>query len=327
MRLGRILAQRLALGAIAAWAVLTVMFALFAATEDWVLDRRLALAAYGGADPDELESIRQSYLANRGLDRPLTEQYVDWMGNMITLEWGNSFQSGEAVFPLVREATLETALYVVPAIVLATTLGLAVGVYAAMNVRSIRGNGAMGIVYLLFAIPNFWAGFLILSASATAGATFRWGSEFNWIVETELPFLYGRVLPVVLVTTTLLAAIVSYARAYARQYYTADLTKLVRAKGGGRLDVARHVLRNAAIPLLSLVFAETLALLAISVIIIEAVFGIGGLGSLFYNAVWARDLPVMMGVTVVIVAFGIVGNVVQDLAYSLLDPRVDTGSR
>ncbi|MFC7215584.1 ABC transporter permease [Saliphagus sp. GCM10025334] len=323
----RILAQRLALGAIAAWAVLTVMFALFAATEDWVLDRRLALAAYGGADPDELESIRQSYLADRGLDRPLIEQYVDWMGNMITLEWGNSFRSGEAVFPLVREATLETALYVVPAIVLATTLGLAVGAYAAMNVRSIHGNGATGMVYLLFAIPNFWAGFLILSASATASAAFRWRSEFNYITVTELPFLYGRVLPVVLVTTTLLAAIVSYARAYARQYYTADLTKLVRAKGGGRLDVARHVLRNAAIPLLSLVFAETLALLAISVIIIEAVFGIGGIGSLFYNAVWTRDLPVVMGVTVVVVAFGVVGNVVQDLAYSLLDPRVDTGSR
>ncbi|MFP9059641.1 ABC transporter permease [Natrialbaceae archaeon A-chndr2] len=327
MSLARLLLERIVLGAVAIWAVLSLLFGLFTVTGDWALDRMLAVAGYGGADPEELAEMRAEFLAERGLDRPLSEQYIDWIGNMVTLQWGSSWQSGEAVFPMVVEATWRTAAYVVPSMVLATAIGLAIGLYAASNARSLRGEGVTATVYSLFGVPNFWIGFLLLTAASTATVGFQWRREFNFIGETQLPFVYEYVLPVVLVTTTLAAAVVSYTRAYALQYYSADLTKLVRAKGGGQRDVSRHVLRNAAIPLVSLIFAETLALLAISVIVIEAVFGIPGLGSLFYNSVWSRDMPVILGATVVIVGFGVFGNIVQDLAYSWLDPRVDTGSR
>jgi len=128
------------------------------------------------------------------------------------------------------------------------------------------------------------------------------------------------------VSVTLFAAIVSYARAYSMQYYSADLTKQIRAKGGGELAVARHVVRNAAVPLVSLLFAETFALIALSVFVIEAVFAIDGIGSLFYNAVWRQDLPIVLGGTMVFVALGVVGNVTQDLLTALLDPRVGTDS-
>ena len=87
------------------------------------------------------------------------------------------------------------------------------------------------------------------------------------------------------------------------------------------------MLRNASIPLISLLFTETLALLALAVFVIEALFAIDGFGLLFYNAIWTRDLPVLMGGTMVIVTVGVAGNVLQDIAYSVLDPRVDTGTR
>ena len=86
------------------------------------------------------------------------------------------------------------------------------------------------------------------------------------------------------------------------------------------------MVRNAAVPLVSLLFAETLALIALSVFVVEAVFAIDGIGSLFYNAVWTQDLPILMGGAMVFVSLGVAGNILQDLLYTALDPRVDTDS-
>ena len=324
MSLARLLLRRVAAGLVAAWSVLTLVFLLFTATEDWQLSRRLAFAGLGRTDPEEIREIREEYLAARGLDRPLSEQYVDWMGNMVTLQWGESFRTGEAVFPAVAEATLRTAAYVVPAVALALGLGLLVGLHAATSDRPLLEGGVRGATYLGFGVPNFLVGAFALAAAAV-GYRFRWRTDV--VRPAELPFLFEYVLPVLLVTTTLTGAVVSYARAYSMQYAAGDVVKFVRAKGGGRAAVARHVLRNAAIPLVSLAFAETLALIALSVVVVEALFGIPGLGLLFYNAVWARDLPMMMGGTLVVVAGGVAGNVLQDVAYAALDPRVDAGTR
>lgn len=324
MSLVRLFLRRAAVGLVTVWSVLTMVFLLFTATEDWQLDRRLAFAGLGRTEPEEIAEIREEYLAARGLDRPLSEQYVDWMGNMATLQWGESFRTGEAVLPMVAEATARTAAYVVPAVALALGAGLLVGLYAATSDRPLLEGGLRSATYVGFGVPTFLVGTLLLSI-ADVGYRAPWRSDV--IRPAELPVLYEYVLPVLLVATTLTAAVVSYARAYSMQYASGDVVKLVRAKGGGRLAVTQHVLRNAAIPIVSLAFAETLALIALSVFVVEAVFGIPGLGVLFYNAVWARDLPVMLGGTVVVVAVGVGGNVLQDVAYSVLDPRVDVGRR
>ena len=325
MSLARLLLQRIALGVFAAWSFLTAIFLLFSATEDWTLNRMLGLAGFGGADGDDIAEMREEYLAERGLDQPLFERYVEWLANMFTLQWGESFETGEAVLPTVARATANTGSYVVPAVIISMILALVIGVYTAIHSGSRREGGLRGLVYFGLGLPNFWVGALVLLVSGTVAFQFSWREAF--ILPTEMPFLYDTVVPALLLTTTLVAAVVSYARSYSLQYVSADLTKLVRAKGGGRLAVARHVLRNAAIPLVSLVFTETLALLALSVFVIEALFGIDGLGLLFYNAIWTRDLPILLGGTMVVVAIGVLGNITQDLAYSVLDPRVDTGSR
>lgn len=320
----RLVAQRIALGVIAAWAVLSGVFFLIVGTANWHLQALLALQGMGRTDPEEIREIRTEYLSARGLDRPVHEQYIDWMSSMFTLQWGESFETGEAVFPMVMSAVARTAMYVVPALAVALALGLVVGLYAAMSERSAGDGSSRGLTYLLFGLPNFWVGAMVLSLMAVGT---RFSQQSTAIRPSQLPFVYEYLLPILLVATTLLAAIVSYARSYSLQYVSADLTKLVRAKGGGRLTVARHVLRNAAIPLVSLAFVETMALIALSMFVIEALFTIDGLGLVFYNAVWTSDLPVLMGVTLVIAAVGVVGNIVQDLAYTALDPRVDTGSR
>ncbi|WP_242695384.1 ABC transporter permease [Halomontanus rarus] len=328
MSLSRMLLRRVALGLATIWGVLTLVFVLFTQTRDWNLGTQVAMAGRDpGTDSDDIAELREEYLAERGMDRPLWEQYVDWMGDMVTLQWGESFETGHAVLPAVIDATVRTGSYVVPALALATGVGLTVALYTGLNPGSIGDGVLRSASYLSFGLPNFWIGYMIVSVAALGGLHRHSTTAETAIQPTEGPFVVEFVLPVVLVATTLLAAVVSYGRAYSLQYGSSAMTKLIRAKGGSQLDVARHVLRNAAIPLVSLLFAETLALLALAVFVIEALFAIDGLGLLFYNAIWTRDLPVLMGGTMVIVVIGVGGNVLQDLAYSLLDPRVDTGTR
>lgn len=332
MRVARLVIERLVLGVVTIWAVLSGIFLLFVGTKDWYLGAILARVSRSPTtDAEDVEAARQEYLAERGLDAELSELYVDWMGNMFTFQWGQSFDHGVDALPMVLSGTARTAAYVLPAIVLAVIIGLAVGLFTAMNNRSRTDSTTRSITYAGMGIPNFWIGAVLLTLSASAAVIYRpvfltGMAGQPSISVTEWPFLYSYVLPTLLVATTLLAAVASYARAYSRQYYADNLTKLIKAKGGGRLTIAKHVVRNAAIPLVSILFTETLALIALSVFVIEAVFAIDGIGSLFYNAVWTQDLPIIMGSAMVFVTLGVVGNLLQDLLNSLLDPRVDTAS-
>ncbi|WP_255169564.1 ABC transporter permease [Natrononativus amylolyticus] len=316
MTLLRLFAKRIALGLVAAWAVLTSVFAMFTLTDDWVLAGQEGLLRFAGADEAELEAAREEYLAARGFDRPLREQYVDWMGDMVLLDWGDSLATGEAVFPLVVGAASRTALYVLPALALGIALGTLGGLYVALNPDSRLAGGGLASAYLLFALPNFWVGGLLFSLT--------WGEE---PAASYSPLVFEHALPILLTTTTLLGGYVSYSRAHSLEYASAEFVTLVKAKGAGRLRVATHVVRNAAIPLFSMLFTEALALLVLAVFVIETLFGIEGFGLLLLEAVHQRDLPVILGSTIVIIGVGVVGNILQDLSYTVLDPRVDTGTR
>ncbi len=311
---GGVVAKRVGLGLVAVWGVLTTVFALFTLTGDWVLQEQVGLAKWTGASDVSVESLRQEYLASRGLDRPLLDQYLDWLGNMVTLDWGPSFATGEAAFPVVVDAATRTAMYVLPAVVLAVVGGLLVGLYAALRPGSRLASTGMGTAYLVFALPNFWVGGVALSLALDG-------------VVGKSALVFEHLLPVLLTTTALLGGYASYTRAYGREYATAEFVDLVRAKGASERRVAVHVLRNAAIPVVSMLVTEVLTLLVLAVFVIEALFGIEGLGLVLVRAIETRDLPVLLGGTVVIIAVGVVGSVIQDLSYRALDPRVDTGTR
>jgi len=314
MRFLRIVVWRLALGALAAWAVLTAVFALFTLTREWVLQRQVGALKWAGKEQEAIDAVREEYLAARGLDRPLVVQYADWMGDMVTLDWGTSFVTGDPVFQTVLTATGRTAMYVLPALVLAVVVGVAFGLYVALNPESRLGTIGLGTAYVCFALPNFWLGGLLVSLAAGD-------------VIARPPLVFDHLLPILLTATTMLGGVVSYARAHAAEYASADFVRLVEATGGSRLRVATHVLRNAAVPIFSLVFTEALALLVLAVFVVEVLFGIDGFGALLFRSVDQRDLPILLGGTLVIIAVGVLGNVAQDLSYGVLDPRIDTSDR
>ena len=127
--------------------------------------------------------------------------------------------------------------------------------------------------------------------------------------------------------TSLLAGQARYARAESSEYVNAEFVKLLRAKGASGWAVARHLLRNAAVPLLSLFFADLLVIVALNIFVLEVVFGIPGLGQLSYEAIQNRDLPLILGTVMVLVFAGIFGNLFQDITYRTLDPRIGAADK
>lgn len=301
------------MGAIAAWAVLTIVFALFTQTDEWALRDEVADFVWAG-DEEAVERIQEEYFAVRGTDEHVLINYLDWMTDIILLDWGESFLTGESAITRVFDAVIVTGSYVLPAIALAITIGIGFGVYAALNPQSRLANASISVSYLLFAVPSFWVGGLLISYAIT-----------GHIGHNHLLFNY--LLPVAFTTAALLGGYVSYARAHSLEYATSDFVKLVKAKGGSRWLLAKHVARNSAIPFFSMLFAEAIGLLVLAIFVIEVLFGINGFGLALFESIQQRDLPVLLGGTVVIIAISVVGNILQDLTYSYLDPRVDTAAR
>lgn len=313
MSLIRLFGKRIAFGFVTAFTVLTTVFAAFNLTEDWVLRGIRGNMRFAGMSSEEIERRTTEYMTTRGLDEPLFQRYRDWMIDMFTFDWGASIATGEPALAMVRDGLWRTSMYVLPALALAIILGIGFGLYRALRPESTVASLCTGTAYLAFALPNVWVGGMLFSLE---------GSLFD-----APPLLFDHVLPIVLTTTTLLGAYTSYARAHALEYSSSEFIRLVKAKGGGFRLMGRHVVRNALIPFVSMAFIEALALLVLSVFVIETLFAIDGFGLRFITAVEARDLPVILGSSLTIVIVAIVGNILQDLGYTMLDPRVDTGAR
>ena len=167
--------------------------------------------------------------------------------------------------------------------------------------------------YLGLGVPSYWI--VVVAGPGILGLT-ETLHQFTPHVQTVL---LSSVLGI-----SLLAGQLRYARAESREYVYREFVKLLRAKGASNRRVARHILRNAAIPLLSLFFADLIGTLVVNVFVLESVTGVGGIGSLGLGAIQQRDLPLILGVAMVIAFVGILGNLFQDIAYVGLDPRVES---
>lgn len=306
MSLKRLLARRVAFSVVVVWLLLSSTFLLLVVAPDSELGGILGAAAFAGASEEELERIEQRYLEERDQDRPVHVRYADWMSSIPTLQWGDSFVTGESVRAMVAASLWRTAQYVLPATLLAVLSGVGLGLYGAMNPRSRGDRTGRLTAYLVLGVPNFFLGFLLLRASG--GVPGR-------------ALLVEYVFPTLLLGSTLAAAMVSYTRAGAAEYVDTAFVKLVRAKGASGRRVAGHVLKNAAPPLFALLFSELLAALLVGVFVVEAVFGIDGFGTLVLDAVYDRDVPVLLAITYVVVLVGVAGNLLQDVLAATLDPR------
>jgi peptide/nickel transport system permease protein len=312
--------RRVVLSLAAVYLVVSVTFAFVALTPDPNLQAQLALAARSGEDPETIERLKATYLDVRDRDRPMIDRYLGWLYDVSTLNWGYSYSQHDAVMDVLKNRLPYTLGYLLPAMLLAVLVGVAGGLLGAMRKGKRIDRFGRLASYLGLGLPNFWlAEITVLLGAAWLGwATSPvWPETFASVGTAKL-----LVVPTLVLTTSLLAGQLRYARAESLEYVDAELVALVRAKGAGGWQVARHVLRNAAIPLTALFFTEMLGVLVLNVYVIEFALGVPGLGQASYEAITDRDMPLILGSALVLVFIGVGGNVVQDLASRFLDPRI-----
>jgi peptide/nickel transport system permease protein len=315
------LAKRLAVAVLLVYFVMTVVFLFIALTKDPTIHMVKRAAVMGGLSGEELDAVLEAYRQSRNLDDPLLERYVNWLINVTTLDWGRSFTTGKPVTAMVGRGLLFTAAYLVPALLLAVVGGIALGLYSATREDSLVAKFSVGLSYFGFGVPNFLLAWLLM-----------------WLVAVEL-HLFGRglsdiagvwswrtagnmALAAVVAGSSILAGQIRYARAESLEHLGEEFVKLLRAKGAGPWTITKHVLRNAAGPIVSTAFTELIDVMLVAIIVIELIFEIPGIGSLIHRGVFQRDLPLLIGAAMVLAFLTVGGTLFQDLLHASLDPRV-----
>jgi len=314
----RAVAGRLAWAGLSVFAVMTGVFLLVLAT------------------PNELRAARRFAANRRGetLDLPppppAHERYLDWVESFLTLDWGSS-RAGTALFgqggdvsnlDAVLQALPVTLAYAVPATLLAFAVALWLGYRAADNPDAASTGVVSTGMYLVFSVPNFVLAALVFVTLQDVDPGW-FPSEYVVTAGLSPSNLLWLGLPFVLLSTHLVAGYFRYSRSEARESLGREYVTLVRSKGANSRRVARHVFREAAVPLVTLFLTELLGVLLVTVFVIEVVFEVPGIGRLAYLALERRDVELVMVLTVLFSSVGIVANAVQDVAADALDARVD----
>ncbi|WP_019877241.1 ABC transporter permease [Sporichthya polymorpha] len=259
--------------------------------------------------------------AESGLDRPLVSQYFHWLGNALTGDLGVSFRSEDPVAEVIAERLPATVSLAVAAIVVALLISVPLGLASALRPRSVLDRAATLISQFGISVPDFWLGILaILILAGSLG----WFPAGGYVPLTEDPVRWLRhlVLPALTVGVVSGAVLTRFVRAAALEVLSEDHVRTARAKGLSEgVVIRRHVLRNTAVPVLTVIGIQ-LAYLLSGVVVVEIVFSWNGLGQLALQSVQARDYPVLQGAVLLFAAVFLFVNLVVDLLYAWLDPRI-----
>ena len=278
----------------------------------------------GGATPEYMAQLRKQF----GLDQPMPVQLALYMKNVVTLNLGYSFRNGMPVRELVWQRMGPTLLLMGTTIVLSIGVGMLLGIAAASRPNSLRDQAISVLALLSYATPLFWVGLMFISLFSL---------ELGWFptsgMETVAAFHEGwdrvgdiarhLVLPAVTLSLFYMALYARLMRATMLEQAGMDYVTTARAKGlTERRITFGHILRNAALPIVTMAGVQIGALLGGSVVV-ETVFGWPGMGLLAYQALFARDINLLLGIFFISACVVVVVNLLVDLLYVALDPRIE----
>ena len=269
------------------------------------------------SNPETVARLRQAL----GLDRPLAVQYVDWLARAARGDLGTSIQYDVPVGRLILSRLPVTLPLALMAAAIMIAVALPLGVYAATRHRRAGDYAAMLVSQLGIAVPAFWSGLLLILLFSVRLGWFRSGGFDGWSAGV-MAGVKALLLPAIALGAFQAAVLVRATRSAVLDVLREDYVRTARAKGvaEGRV-VARHALRNAMIPIVTVMGIQLGQLIA-GAIVLESVFALPGLGRLALVAIGARDLPVVQGVTLFVAASIVFINFAVDLAYAALDPRI-----
>lgn len=267
-----------------------------------------------------------------GLDKPLHEQYFSWVGKIVRLDLGRSFSSdNRPVVDKIKERLPVTISLNLIALLLEFGLAIPIGILAATRRDTLLDKGITVFVFVGFAVPTFWLALLLMYFF---GVRLNWlpisglhtlGSDSWGTVRYLLDMAKHLVMPIMVASFGSLAGLSRYMRSAMLNVISQDYITTARAKGlPERVVIYKHALRNALLPLITLLGFSIPGLIGGSVIF-ETIFAIPGMGQLFYQGVMSRDYPVVMGILVIGAFLTLIGNLIADLCYALADPRIRHG--
>lgn len=299
-------------------------------------------AAQAGGDTEE---AIEDYQKRKGLDRPWQERYLSQLVSIFTFDFGYSDFWDQDVLSLFVDKYPYSLQYGAPVGIMTILIGYGLGLYSAMHQYELSDSVATFVAFFGLSIPNFWFAIMLILIV---------GVWFNDLViqigplmveAVSLPFLYDPevvkqqgwisvdnavqlILPMVVLTTAALAGHMRYSRSYALEYANSEFVKTARAKGASGAQVMiKHILRVAMVPLATIFVFDVLNIFLAGSLIIEQIFQIPGLGLMFYKSFINQDTSVILASTVLTVFVSLIGYLLQDIAYVVLDPRIDYGDR
>ena len=263
--------------------------------------------------------------ARLGLDRPAPVRYLDWLRGLITLDFGVSHAYDTPIIELVAERLAVTLPLALLAMALTVVLALAAGLYAASRHNRAGDLGVMALSQLGIAVPSFWFGILLVMLFAVKLPWFPSGGFPGWSEDEGGGLWEGLralALPAVALAMVQAAILARFTRSAVLDVLREDFVRTARAKGLSRRAVLwGHVLRNAMVPVLT-VMGLQFANLVTGTVVIENVFSLPGLGRLIFQAIGNRDLPLVQAMVMLVAATVIAINFVVDLLYAVIDPRL-----
>jgi peptide/nickel transport system permease protein len=320
--LGNYVVKRLIYSIIIAWGILTITFILLRVGPSSPADKYLANIAARGSDPAQVTAAIE---ARYGLDKPIYVQYFSYMGNLLRGNLGWSISSSMPVIELIKAHWIYSFQLILLATLFAAILGILIGIYSAVKQYTKTDYVFTFLSFIGISIPNFWLGImLILVFSVQFGL-------FKTYYDTTLPLfsldnLKALVLPVITLGTGMLAGYVRYTRSAMLDNLKKAFVTTARAKGlPERTVIGKHVFRNALLPLVTIIMFDLGSVVFGGAYLTEIIFGIPGLGQISFNAVFANDYPVVMAVTLIVTFMVLLINLVTDITYTYLDPRIRYG--
>ena len=311
--------KRLIFAVITAFAIVTITFILIRVGPMSPADRYLANVTAGGQD---VEAVTAAIEARYGLDRPIWEQYFNYIGSLLKGDLGWSFSTSMPVIELLKRHWIYSFQLILLSTVVAAILGILIGIYSAVKQYSKFDYIATFFSFIGISIPNFWLGVMLILVFAVQ---LGW---FKTYYDTTIPIfslanLKALILPCITLGTGMVAGYVRYTRSAVLDNLRKGFVTTARAKGlAERSVIGKHVLRNAILPLFTIIMFDLGSIVFGGAYLTEIIFGIPGLGQISFKAIFASDYAVVVAVTLIGTFLTLIINLVTDVAYTYLDPRI-----
>jgi peptide/nickel transport system permease protein len=311
--------KRLFYAVLIAFGVVTITFILLRLSPGSPADKYLANMSSRTQDPAQVTAAIE---ARYGLDKPVLQQYGEYLVNLAHGDWGWSFSTSMPVIKLIEKHWIYSFQLIFLAMLFSAIIGILIGLYSAVKQYSKTDYIATFFSLIGISVPGFWLGIMLILVFSVQLGWFKSYYDTNLAI-LSLANLKALVLPVVALGTGMVAGYSRYTRSSTLDNLRKEFVRTARSKGlPERMVIGKHVFRNAILPIVTIIMFDLSGVVFGGAYLAEIIFGIPGLGRISFNAIFASDYPVVITITLIGALVTLLTNLATDIVYTWLDPRI-----